>query len=100
MQRIDVIQGGIDLAGHRWQVQRFGMRAISTEDAAQMRKMNSGSDIPAPSQSCGRCGKTIRMREGANTVLCTTALELVDADFEGACEYYEERIENPGRTSR
>jgi len=65
-----------------------------------MKKMNSGSDTPAPSRSCGRCGKTIRMREGANTVVCTAVLELVEADFEGACEYYEERIENPGQPSR
>jgi len=49
-----------------------------------------------PYESCGRCGKTIRMRDGHNTVLCTVVLEVVEADFDDVCIHYEERNENNG----
>ena len=55
-------------------------------------KFNSKSS--APYEACGKCGKTIRMRDGLNTVLCTVLLDVVDAGFDDVCIHYEERREN------
>ena len=49
------------------------------------------------SKCCGSCGKTIRMREVTEVVLCTAILDVVDAGFEEVCEHYEERPEYPGQ---
>lgn len=53
--------------------------------------MESDPNTVDPYESCGRCGKTIRMRDGLNTVLCTVILEVVDADYDDVCIHYEER---------
>jgi hypothetical protein len=57
------------------------------------RRLKLGSNNTSALRSCGNCGKTIRMREYKNTVLCTAILEMVDSDFEDVCEHYEERPE-------
>ncbi|MFZ2162759.1 MAG: hypothetical protein WAW02_11125 [Sideroxyarcus sp.] len=56
--------------------------------------MKPDSNSASSHKSCGRCGKTIRMREGLNTLLCTAILGEVDAGFEDVCEHYVERDEN------
>ena len=56
--------------------------------------MKSDSNATDSLKSCGNCGKTIRLREGFDTVLCTAILEVVDASREAGCEHYEERNEN------
>ena len=60
--------------------------------------LKSGSDITIPQRSCGMCSKTIKLRESADTVLCTLILEVVDAGFEGVCEHYVESSKNPDQT--
>jgi hypothetical protein len=57
-------------------------------------QMKSGSNAVGQRKSCGGCGKTIRLRDGLNTVLCTAILEVVDASYETECEHYEERSDN------
>jgi hypothetical protein len=41
------------------------------------------------------CGNTIKMRESADTVLCTLMLEVVDARLEDVCEHYVENGKGP-----
>lgn len=59
--------------------------------------MKAGSSRDALPKSCGKCGKTIRMRDDTINVLCTDVLGVVDAGFEDVCEHYVERPEFPGQ---
>jgi hypothetical protein len=43
-------------------------------------------------RSCGNCGRTIRMRDDSENVLCTDILGVVGARLEDVCENYEERF--------
>lgn len=61
--------------------------------------MKSGDNPATLPASCGRCGKTIRMREDSDAVLCTAILDLVDASYEDVCVYYVERDEPCGPSS-
>jgi hypothetical protein len=56
-----------------------------------MKSVSTAADLR---ESCGQCGKTIRLRDALNTVLCTVILEVVDASFDDVCIHYEERSEN------
>ena len=60
--------------------------------------MQNSNAVVAP-KSCGRCGKTIRLREETEVVVCTAILDVVKADFNEVCEHYEERAENSGQSS-
>ena len=43
-------------------------------------------------KSCGNCGRTIRMRDDSENVLCTDILGVVGVRLEDICENYEERF--------
>jgi hypothetical protein len=59
--------------------------------AAVSYRPKSDSNAADLRQSCGRCSKTIRMRDGLNALLCTATLGVIDAGFEDVCIHYEER---------
>ena len=61
-----------------------------------MRNGDKPADLPA---TCGRCGKTIRMREDPDGLLCTAILDKVDPNFEDVCVYYVERSESSDPTN-
>lgn len=61
-----------------------------------MKNGKKPADLPA---TCGRCGKTIRMREDPDALLCTAILDKVDPNFEDVCVYYVARNEFSDPTS-
>jgi hypothetical protein len=62
--------------------------------AAVRNKPKSDSSAANVPKSCGKCSKTIRMRDGLYTLLCTATLGVVDANLKDVCIYYEERGES------
>jgi len=58
-------------------------------------ELKSGSNTAIPRRSCGKCGKTIKLREQADSVLCTVTLELVDPAYVDVCVHYEDRNKSP-----
>jgi len=55
--------------------------------------MNHTNDDHGLHRSCGRCDKTIRMREDSNNLLCTATLDVVQVNYEDVCEHYCERAQ-------
>ena len=60
-------------------------------NAVVRKRIGSDSTTVDLHKSCGRCVKSIRMRDGLNALLCTAILGVVDAKFDCLCEHYEER---------
>jgi hypothetical protein len=77
-----------DLVNHFW--------VVSSQCPAGEKLKSDSNTIELP-KSCGKCGQTIKMRDSANTVLCTAILEVVEVGFEDVCEHYVESDENPER---
>jgi hypothetical protein len=89
-----LVCGGIDFAATILKPRSNYLDALKNQYRSCQENMKSGSITAGLRESCGRCGKTVRMRDDLNTVLCTVALEVVDADFDDVCIHYEERSEN------
>ena len=60
-------------------------------NAVVRKRIRSDSSTVDLHKSCGRCDKSIRMRDGLNALLCTAILGVVDANSDCVCEHYEER---------
>jgi hypothetical protein len=56
-------------------------------------RLKSHSNAVDLQKTCGRCSKTIRMRDGLNALICTATLGVIDANFDDVCIHYEERGE-------
>ena len=64
---------------------------ININNAFVRKRIRSDSTAVDLHKSCGRCVKSIRMRDGHNALLCTAILGVVDTNFDCVCEHYEER---------
>jgi hypothetical protein len=89
---IDQAIGGIDLAVKLLTKKQLS-KHLNITNTVVRKKMKSDSNATDSLKSCGSCGKTIRLREGFDTVLCTAILEVVEASHEAECEHYVERSE-------